>query len=88
MAVRCPIVAHKTGGIPYVIKDGVSAILVPLGRVDLLVQSIETLIDDRELARKLAGEAYRVVNERYDMNSIVKQMMRLYSSVVRETDVQ
>jgi len=88
MAARCPIVAHKTGGIPYVIEDGVSAILVPLGRVDLLVQSIENLIDDRKLAQKLASEAYRVVNERYDMNRIVKQLMQLYAKVVSETDVR
>jgi 2-deoxystreptamine N-acetyl-D-glucosaminyltransferase/2-deoxystreptamine glucosyltransferase len=88
MALRCPIVAHKTGGIPYVVEDGVSALLVPLGRVDKLVQAIENLIDDRELARKLADEAYHVANERYDMNSMIEQMMRLYSIVVSEANAK
>ena len=46
MCFGCPSVATRVGGIPEVVEDGVSGLLVPAGDVDALARAVERLIDD------------------------------------------
>jgi len=58
MAGGSPVVASKIGGIPEIIDDGVSGILVPPGDPDALRRALADLLADPE--RRLAmGRAAR-----------------------------
>jgi glycosyltransferase involved in cell wall biosynthesis len=52
-----PVVASETGGIPSLIEDGVTGMLVPPGDVDALADAIEMLAGDAGLRRRLAFQA-------------------------------
>ncbi len=52
-----PVVASETGGIPSLIDDGVTGMLVPPGDVDALADAIEMLVEDAALRRRLAFQA-------------------------------
>ncbi|MCI4328904.1 MAG: glycosyltransferase family 4 protein [Thermoplasmata archaeon] len=58
MAAGRPVVAYATGGLPEIIEDGVSGILVPRGDVQALTEAVRGLLKDPERARRL-GEGAR-----------------------------
>lgn len=56
MARSLPVVATAVGGVPTVVKDGETGLLVPAGRPDILAAAIRRLATDGELRRRcLAG---------------------------------
>ena len=52
-----PIVASRTGGIPEVVEDGVTGILVPPGDASALAQAILNAFSDSERTARLARSA-------------------------------
>jgi glycosyltransferase involved in cell wall biosynthesis len=63
MACGLPVVATNSGGIPEVIDDKVTGLLVPYGSVGELASSIATLLKDEALSRRM-GVAGRAKIER------------------------
>jgi glycosyltransferase involved in cell wall biosynthesis len=66
MALGVPVVATNHAGIPEVIADGVTGLLVPEGDAASLAQAILKIHGDRELTGRLRGEAYADVRARFD----------------------
>jgi glycosyltransferase involved in cell wall biosynthesis len=58
MAARVPVVATRIAGIPELVEDGVSGMLVPAGDVDSLAVAISDLLDDKKRRKKI-GQAAR-----------------------------
>jgi len=83
MFFGCPSVARRAGGIPEVVEDGVSGLLVPSADPDALARAIESLI--REPKRRLAmGEAARRrARELFSADAIVPRYEALYQHVCR-----
>ena len=58
MAFGLPVVATRVGGLPEVIEDGVTGLLVPPGDADALAQAMIRLLSDADLRRRM-GQAGR-----------------------------
>ncbi len=58
LAARVPVIASRVAGIPELVEDGVSGLLVPPGDAGALAAAIATLADD-PARRKRMGEAGR-----------------------------
>jgi glycosyltransferase involved in cell wall biosynthesis len=58
MAFGKPVIASAVGGIPHYVEDEVTGLLFQSGSVDELVDRLERMLDDPELARGL-GECGR-----------------------------
>lgn len=80
-AAACPIVATRTGGIPEIVTDLESAILVPPGDDIALAHGIGLLLDDRTMAQRLGAEAQRSVR-RFTMDETVTVVDALYSRIL------
>jgi N-acetyl-alpha-D-glucosaminyl L-malate synthase BshA len=81
MFFACPSVATRVGGIPEVIEDGKTGLLVPFGDAEALAHSMETLIEDSE-RRKALGQAARVfAQKQFSSDVIVPQYEALYRTV-------
>lgn len=52
------VVATRVGGIPDLVEDGVSGLLVESGDVDALVDALTQILSDDGLAARLGGAAY------------------------------
>ena len=59
MACERPIVASRVGGIPEVVVDGETGLLVPPRDADSLAEAIVRLLEDRALAAQLAARRPR-----------------------------
>jgi glycosyltransferase involved in cell wall biosynthesis len=56
---RLPVVASRVGGIPEIVEDGVTGLLVAPGDPDALARAIDTVLADSELSARLAANAGR-----------------------------
>ncbi len=83
-AMNCgtPVIASRIGGIPDIVEDGVSGLLVAPGDPDALAAALQRLLGDRALARRL-GEAGRDrLRERFSWEAITRRWDALYSAVL------
>jgi len=82
MAAGRPIVATRLAGIEELVQDGESAVLCEPGRPEPLAEAIMRLMDDSELAGRLARAARRDVEERFDISQTIAQTQALYESLL------
>ena len=69
LAARRPTVATRLSGIPELVEDGVTGLLVEPGDPGELVTAIRRLLDDPGLAKRLAEAGRRRVEEQFDVRS-------------------
>jgi N-acetyl-alpha-D-glucosaminyl L-malate synthase BshA len=83
MCFACPSVATEVGGIPEVIENGVTGIMVPFGDAGTLARAVEGLINDPARRRALGSAAQRRARERFSADVIVPLYETLYRRVCR-----
>jgi glycosyltransferase involved in cell wall biosynthesis len=77
-----PVIASRIGGIPDIVEDGVSGLLVPPGDADALAAAVRRLRDDPALARRLGEAGRRRLREQFSWEAIVRRWLDLYTAVV------
>jgi glycosyltransferase involved in cell wall biosynthesis len=77
MALRVPIVTTPVSGIPELVTNGVSGLLVPSADPVALANAILRVLTDDDLADRLASAGRRVVEDRYDVNTAVAALASL-----------
>lgn len=84
-ACGLPVIASRVGGLPEVIEDEITGILVSPGDQQALTVALRRLIDSPELRRKM-GEAGRLrVEQRYSWEKSVDIMDSLYRGILRKS---
>jgi glycosyltransferase involved in cell wall biosynthesis len=81
MCFACPSIAPHVGGIPEVVEDGVSGLLVPSGDADTLARAVESLIKDPIRRDALGRAAQDRARERFSAKVIVPRYEALYRRV-------
>ena len=82
MAFAKPVVATSVGGIPEIIEDGMSGLLVPPLRPDMLAKAILEILDDFELYRKISIGAKKRVEHAFEVKERVKTLLAIYKEVL------
>jgi glycosyltransferase involved in cell wall biosynthesis len=83
MALSRPVVASDVGGIPEMIEDGVTGLLVPHDRPDALAAAIVRLLTDHGLADTIGRQAHDLVHERFCIELMVKEIEGIYDAGAR-----
>jgi glycosyltransferase involved in cell wall biosynthesis len=87
MARRKPVVATVVGGIPEVIQDGVSGLLVPPSDPDALATALIRLARSPSLRSRLGEAGYATVVERFSMDAHVRRVQALYDEELERAGV-
>jgi glycosyltransferase involved in cell wall biosynthesis len=74
------VVAAAHGGLPDVVEDGVSGILVAPGDATALRGALERLVDDPALRARM-GEAARLRAQRFSAGEVLPRLERIYETV-------
>ena len=78
MALGRPVVASNVGGIPEMIEDGVSGLLVPPNDCPALAAAIVRLLTDHPYADVLARRGHDLVHDRFCVELMVHSIEALY----------
>jgi glycosyltransferase involved in cell wall biosynthesis len=81
MALGLPVIASNVGGIPEVVVDGETGLLVPPGDPDALADAIETMMSGGVNSRDLALNALENVTTRFDPRIVAGQWLKFYESI-------
>ena len=81
MACSKAIVATKAGGIPEVVDDGVTGVLVEPRDHHGLASAIVKLIKDDQLRQRMAAAGVARVSERFTVERMVAETAKLYARV-------
>ncbi len=80
MAVGLPCVATRVGGIPEVVVDGETGLLVPARDPEALAHAILRLLSDPALGRRMGRAGQRRVQERFSIERLVADVERRYAA--------
>ena len=83
MCFGCPSVSTRVGGIPEVVEDNQSSLLIPFGDVAALAGALEGLIDDKTRRSALGRAAQARARERFSAEVIVPRYEALYRRLCR-----
>ena len=82
MAAGLAIVATKVGGVPEMVLDEESALLVPPRDHQAMAVAISRVLTDPGLKRKLTVNAAALVNTRYSPETYVRSLVEIYRGVI------
>lgn len=79
MACGVPVVGTASGGLPEVVEDGVTGILVPVGDVEQSVTRSLALLADRDAHRAAAAAAREAAVARFGVDHVVDRYLEIYA---------
>jgi glycosyltransferase involved in cell wall biosynthesis len=82
LAQGTPVIASRVGGIPELIEDDRSGLLVPPGQVPPLAEAMRRLWNDDSLARRLGKHGRTEVVPRYTWERVVDRLETVYREVL------
>ncbi|OLE72528.1 MAG: hypothetical protein AUI36_01345 [Cyanobacteria bacterium 13_1_40CM_2_61_4] len=81
-ACAVPAVATAVGGVPELVDDGVTGLLVPAGDEPALAAALERLLRDRDLAARLGRAARHKVERSFSISGQVDRLLSLWAEVL------
>jgi glycosyltransferase involved in cell wall biosynthesis len=82
MAARRAVVATRVGGVPDVVRDGQTGLLVEPGDPKGLAAAVQRVFEDDALRERLASAAQEWVYPRYDAATLSTAMKRYYRGII------
>ena len=82
MDARRPLVATRVGGVPEIVQDGVTGLLVEPGRPEALAGAIESLLADPVRAAEMVERAAERRAREFDVDAVVPRFERLYEELL------
>ena len=86
-ACGVPAVATAVGGVPELVGEGVTGLLVPGGDANALADSLQRLLEDNELARRMGAAARRRAEECFSVTRQVNCLRAFWAEVLQSNIV-
>lgn len=82
MALRRPVVATRTGGLPEVVIDGETGLLVPVHDVRALADAMRRLIEDPALSDRMGRAGYQRARTVFSVQAFDAAWKVIYQDVL------
>jgi glycosyltransferase involved in cell wall biosynthesis len=82
MACGTPVVAYDVGGVPDLVRPGVTGLLVPLGDVRALGAAIAQLLADETRRSEMSKNCRSVAVEEYSLDIQARRYVELYERIL------
>lgn len=73
-----PVISTRVGGIPEMLDEGQSGLLIHPGAPEEIIQAVMLLKNDSELRRKLSEGARKAFDEKFEFSAGIQEIMSLY----------
>jgi N-acetyl-alpha-D-glucosaminyl L-malate synthase BshA len=86
LACGVPVVATHVGGLPEVIREGVTGALRPVGAIEAMAEAGVSILRDRDVWRAMSGAAAADAHARFALQSIVAEYESFYERTLGARD--
>jgi glycosyltransferase involved in cell wall biosynthesis len=84
LAMEVPVISTRVSGIPELIKDGETGILVPERDPKALAKAIVYIVQERSLSQELAINGRILVEREFNISKNVYRLSQLFQQVIEE----
>lgn len=81
--LKVPVISTSVGGIPELVINGTTGILVPPESPEKLLEEINNLLQNKEYAKKLTDAAYDFVVDNMTWDTILPKYVKFYESLLK-----
>ena len=86
MVSGLPVVATNVGGVPSLVEDGKTGLLVPWGNSNILAGKIEWLLAHPQERARLGQNARRIARARHAPEKVAAVTVAAYKEILKETE--
>ena len=83
MAMEIPVVATRVSGIPELVRDGETGLLIAPDDATALAEALARLIQDQDLARRLARAGRDLVVSQFNGENSARQLRGLFAAALQ-----
>ncbi|ACX51280.1 glycosyl transferase group 1 [Ammonifex degensii KC4] len=84
LALGTPVVATRVGGVPEVVREGETGLLVPPADAQALARAIIWMLEHRDRAQEMAARGKEMVAREFSSTRMAKDTLEVYRRVLRE----
>ncbi|MFQ5739058.1 MAG: glycosyltransferase family 4 protein [Acidobacteriota bacterium] len=88
MANRLPVIATRVGGIPELVVDGETGLLVPVQDVGCLTRSLATLLKSESVRRRMGARGRRRIETNFTLKQKLDQSTLLYRRLLESKRIR
>jgi glycosyltransferase involved in cell wall biosynthesis len=78
MAMLKPVVATRSGGVPEIVEDGVTGIMISPGDAKAMAEAIVSLLKDEDRAKQMGLEGRQKAEKAYSLRTHLERIESLY----------
>jgi glycosyltransferase involved in cell wall biosynthesis len=83
LACGVPVVGTDVGGIPDMVRPGITGFTVPLGDADALASAISHVLNDRALGKEMSAACRRIAVDEYSLDLQARRYVELYRELIK-----
>jgi glycosyltransferase involved in cell wall biosynthesis len=85
LACGLPVIAFDAGGVPEIVRDGLTGLLVEPANPQALASAIEELVGNPERRKEMSANCRRIAVQEYALEVQARRYSDLYSSLLQVT---
>jgi len=78
--LQVPVIATNVGGIPELISNNITGLLVPPENPEAMTDAINKLLSDNNTKQKLSKNAFEFINKNFSWDVLIEKYIKLYES--------
>lgn len=82
MAFGKPVIGTKIGGIPEIIEDDYSGLLIDVNNPKQIAQSVLRLFSDDNLRKRLGSNAFKIVKSKFTVEQMIQNSLQVYQKAI------
>jgi glycosyltransferase involved in cell wall biosynthesis len=79
MSLERPVIGARTGGIPELVINGSTGLLIPPRDPEAIAAAVKTLHDNPDLATRLGANGRAMVEKKFSWETVARETIRAYS---------
>lgn len=87
MASGVPVVSTRVGGVPFILRDGETGLMVPAGDAQAMASAVLRILTDATLAKRLRDAALSDVQQ-YTWSRVRQRWIAIYAAVLARVPAQ
>lgn len=82
MSCGTPVIGFDVGGIPDLVKDGITGMIVPKNDLELMADKIIELVDNYQLRQSMSEKCPRIMVDEYSLSIQANNYLNLYQDLL------